>query len=203
MSSVTESICRSRDWRKRIFTAETRRRRETQLQAFVSATSASGARQAFIYRASNTNSESAEEAEIAELPEFGFSATRRTPISKLLDETLPVAIHTEVEYRRLLAAAGVLMEKPEDEISEEEGRLLELLSILIEEYENRAHPLPNAKPHRMLAYLLKERDMKPSDLWTVLPKSRVSEILNGKRSISKTQAKQLAELFHVPVELFL
>jgi HTH-type transcriptional regulator/antitoxin HigA len=121
---------------------------------------------------------------------------------KLLDEALPVAIRTEEEYHRLLAAAAALMEKPENEISEEEGRLLELLSILIEEYENRAHPLPKAKPHKMLAYLLKEKDMKPSDLWSVLPKSRVSEILNGKRSISKTQARQLAELLHVPVDLF-
>ena len=121
---------------------------------------------------------------------------------KLLDEALPVAIRTEAEYRRLLAAAAALIEKPEDETSEEEGRLLELLSILIEEYENRAHPLPKAKPHKMLAYLLREKNMKPSDLWAVLPKSRVSEILNGKRSISKTQARQLAELLHVPVELF-
>jgi HTH-type transcriptional regulator/antitoxin HigA len=55
----------------------------------------------------------------------------------------------------------------------------------------------------MLAYLLKEKDMKPADLWTVLPKSRVSEILNGKRGISKAQAKQLAELFRVPVDLFM
>jgi HTH-type transcriptional regulator/antitoxin HigA len=121
---------------------------------------------------------------------------------KLLDETLPVAIRTEEEHRRLLDAAAALMEKPEDEISEEEGRLLELLSILIEEYENRSHPLPKAKPHKMLAYLLKEKNMKPSDLWAVLPKSRVSEILNGKRSISKTQAKQLADMLHVPLELF-
>jgi len=121
---------------------------------------------------------------------------------KLLEGALPVAIRTEEEYHRLLGAAADLMEKPEDEISEEEGRLLELLSILIEEYENRAHPLPKSKPHKMLAYLLKEKNMKPSDLWTVLPKSRVSEILNGKRSISKTQAKQLAELFRVPVDLF-
>jgi len=55
----------------------------------------------------------------------------------------------------------------------------------------------------MLAYLLEEKGMKASDLWTVLPKSRVSEILNGKRGISKTQARQLADLFHVPVDLFL
>ena len=121
---------------------------------------------------------------------------------RLLDEALPVAIRTEEEYHRQLTRAAALMEKPEDEISEEEGRLLELLSILIEEYENRAHPLPRAKPHKILAYLLKEKDLKPSDLWTVLPKSRVSEILSGKRSISKTQAKQLAELFRVPVDLF-
>ncbi len=121
---------------------------------------------------------------------------------KLLDETLPVVIRTEAEYRRLLTAAAALMERPEDEIAEEEGRLLELLSILIEEYENRAHPLPKAEPHKMLAYLLEEKNMKPSDLWTVLPKSRVSEILNGKRSISKTQARQLADLLRVPVDLF-
>ncbi len=122
---------------------------------------------------------------------------------KLLDVTLPVAIRTEEEYRRLLSAAAALMERPEDEITEEQGRLLELLSILIEEYENRAHPLPKAKPHKMLAYLLKEKNMKPSDLWAVLPKSRVSEILSGKRGISKTQARLLADLLRVPVDLFL
>ena len=121
---------------------------------------------------------------------------------KLLDVTLPVAIRTEAEYHRLLGAAATLMDKREDEMSEEEGRLLELLGILIDEYENRAHPLPKAEPHKMLAYLLQEKNMKPSDLWTVLPKSRASEILNGKRSISKAQARQLAELLRVPVELF-
>lgn len=122
---------------------------------------------------------------------------------ELLDVTLPVAIRTEVEYHRLLGAAAALMEKPDNEISEEEGRLLEMLSILIDEYESRAHPLPKAEPHKMLAYLLEEKNMKPSDLWTILPKSRVSEILSGKRSISKTQARQLAELLRVPVDLFL
>lgn len=122
---------------------------------------------------------------------------------KLLDETLPVVIRTEPEYRRLLRVAKALMEKPEEEIAEEEGRLLELLGVLLEEYEDRTHPLPNTTPHGMLAHLLREKDMKPSDLWQVLPKSRVSEILSGKRGISRTQAKQLAELFHVPVEVFL
>src|SRR5579863_4558538 len=121
---------------------------------------------------------------------------------KLLDVTLPVAIanegRTPSPARRGCGAHG----QTEDEISEEEGRLLELLSILIDEYENRAHPLSKTEPHKMLAYLLEEKNMKPSDLWVVLPKSRVSEILNGKRSISKSQAKQLAELLRVPIDLF-
>src|SRR5450432_1165412 len=81
---------------------------------------------------------------------------------KLLDVALPVAIRTEEEYHRLLGAAAALMEKPEDKMSEEEGRLLELLSLVIDEFETRAHPLPKGKPHKMLAYILAVKDMKPS-----------------------------------------
>ena len=99
--------------------------------------------------------------------------------------------------------AGELMEKPEGEITEEEGRLLELLAVLIETYEDRVHPLPSVQPRRMLAHLLEQRGMKSSDLWDVLPRSRVSEIVSGRRAISKAAAKALAERFHVPVDLFL
>jgi HTH-type transcriptional regulator/antitoxin HigA len=95
------------------------------------------------------------------------------------------------------------MEKPDDSITAEEGRLLEMLAMLIEEYEGRRHPLPQTEPHKMLGYFLTERCMKPSDLWEILPKSRISEILSGKRGISKAQAKLLAARFRVPVELFL
>jgi len=122
---------------------------------------------------------------------------------KLLGKTLPVVIRTEEEYQRLLAAAKEMMEQPEQEITEEEGRLLELLGVLIEEYEDRVHPLPRTAPHKMLAHLLNEQGIKPSDLWSILPKSRVSEILRGRRSISKTQAKRLADFFRVPIDLFL
>src|SRR5437762_2704904 len=87
---------------------------------------------------------------------------------KLLGHALPVVIHTESEYRRLLSAVDVLMSKPEGGITEEEGRLLELLSVLVEEYEDRVRPLPKGQPHKMLAFLLEEKGMKPSDLWSVL-----------------------------------
>jgi HTH-type transcriptional regulator/antitoxin HigA len=92
---------------------------------------------------------------------------------QLLGDTLPVVIHSTTEYRRLLRTASGLMEKPEEEISDEEGRLLEMLAMLIEDYETRRCPLPPTEPHKMLAHLLKERDMAPADLQNMLPKSRI------------------------------
>jgi HTH-type transcriptional regulator/antitoxin HigA len=127
---------------------------------------------------------------------------------ELLLQAVPVVIHAEEEYQRLLHAAGQLMETPDDQITEEQGRLLEMLAMLLEEYEDRAHALPGTElpetePHKMLNHLLQERGLRPIDLTDILPKSRVSEILSGKRSISKSQAKQLAQRFRVPVSLFI
>ncbi|HWC95747.1 MAG TPA: helix-turn-helix domain-containing protein [Candidatus Sulfopaludibacter sp.] len=122
---------------------------------------------------------------------------------KLVAAAVPVVIHTETEYRRLLEIVRGLMERSDEEISEEEGRLLELLGLLIEDYEDRIHPLPQGKPAEMLRHLLEEKGMNAGDLAAILPKSRVSEILSGKRGISKQQARKLAELFEVSVELFL
>ena len=63
---------------------------------------------------------------------------------------------------------------------------------------------PRFGPDKMLRHLLAEKGLKRSDLWPVIgSKSRVSEIIAGERSISKSQAKKLAAFFHVPVELFI
>ena len=105
----------------------------------------------------------------------------------LLTSVVPVAILTEEEYERMLAAAGKLMEISEEKITEEQGR-----------------PVPKAPRHEMLAYLLEQRSLKPKDLWPVIgSKSRVSEILAGKRALTKEQAKKLAGFFRVRVDLFL
>ena len=105
--------------------------------------------------------------------------------TKLLGKTQPVVIETEAEYHGLLDAARELMEKDEQKLTPEESRVLKLLTILIEEYEDRAHPLPSIQPHKMLAYLMQERGVTAAGLAPALPKSRVSEILNGKRSAKR------------------
>lgn len=78
---------------------------------------------------------------------------------KLPGDTLPLVIRNEKEYRRLLGATKRLMEIPGDRVALEEGRLLELLSILIDEYEDRVHPLSTVEPHEMLRHLLEENNL--------------------------------------------
>jgi HTH-type transcriptional regulator/antitoxin HigA len=96
------------------------------------------------------------------------------------------------------------MAKGEDRLSPEEAALLDLLVDLIHNFEAKAYPVPRSAPHESLEFLLEQRNLKPSDLWPVIgSKSRVSEILAGKRSISKEQAKKLAEFFHVGAGLFI
>jgi HTH-type transcriptional regulator/antitoxin HigA len=123
---------------------------------------------------------------------------------RLLERAAPAVIETEAEYRRMLARLELLMEKDDAAISPEEGRLLKLLAMLLEEYEDRNIPLPAAKPGKMLRHLLTEKGLRQGDLVPVIgSKSRVSEIIAGSRSISKSQAKKLATFFRVPVELFI
>jgi len=128
------------------------------------------------------------------------------PISygELLVRVQPHPIKDEREYDRLVAEVGRLMERGEKHLSAEENSLLEMMAILIEAYDRKHYPLAPSSPHKMLAFLLEQRGMEPHDLWPVLgSKGRVSEILSGKRAISKAQAKKLAALFHSPVELFI
>ena len=124
--------------------------------------------------------------------------------AELLARVQPRPIKDEREYDRLVAEVGRLMERGEEDLSAEEGSLLEMMSILIEEYDGKHYPLSPSQPRKMLAFLLEQRGLEPHDLWPLLgSKSRVSEILSGKRAISKAQAKKLAVFFHVPIDLFI
>jgi HTH-type transcriptional regulator/antitoxin HigA len=133
------------------------------------------------------------------LPRIDPSKYRR-----LLERAAPVVIETEEEYQRMLTRFEHLMDKDEASMSAEEGRLLKLLAMLLEEYEDRKVSLPAFSPDKMLRHLLAEKGLRQRDLLPVIgSKSRASEIIAGNRSISKSQAKKLAAFFHVPVELFI
>ena len=124
--------------------------------------------------------------------------------TRLANRILVKAIESEAEYDHMVAAVEQLMNKGEENLSPEESALLETLAILVQAHDDRHHPLPPMAPNQMLAYLMESSGRAAKDLLHVFgTRGRVSEVLNGKRSISKEQARRLAELFKVDLDLFL
>lgn len=124
----------------------------------------------------------------------------------LLMETLPSVISNEDELEKMTGQVNRLMTKgiKQEGLSPEEEKLLELMSVLIENYEDEHYPFPEVPPNEILKFLMEQNDLKQSDLLHIFGSSGItSEVVNGKRSISKTQAKKLAEHFKVSVELFI
>lgn len=121
---------------------------------------------------------------------------------RLLSRTMPVVIETEEENARMLAIVERLMQKGE-QLSAEEEKLLKLLARLVEDFEQRFYRPSDATPLEVLHHLMEARDVKQSQLWNVFgSKGIASEVLNGKRGISKTHARALANYFNVPADLF-
>jgi HTH-type transcriptional regulator/antitoxin HigA len=132
------------------------------------------------------------------------AATNFNPIvyARLLAKFLPKPIQSE---RELEAATAVLLDLDErSDLSPEEDALAEVLTVLIEDYEDKHYPLPDVPPNESLKALMEDRGLKHKDIWPVLGnKGAATEILSGRRSISKAQARRLADFFRVPVDLFI
>ena len=126
-----------------------------------------------------------------------------TRYRRLLSQTMPVIIETEEENERMLKVIEKLMEKGEG-LSPEEEKLLKLLAKLVEDFEERYYHPRDATPLEVLQHLMESRDVKQTHLWEAFgSKGIASEVLNGKRGISKTHARALADYFHVPADLFI
>ena len=122
---------------------------------------------------------------------------------RLLAETLPEVIETEAQNRRMNAIADRLQSKRDR--SPEEDRLLKLIATLCMNFEEKHYNVQGGvTPAGILADLMSERGLKQADMLPIFgSRSIVSEVLSGKRGITKTQAKALAQFFKLPVELFL
>jgi HTH-type transcriptional regulator / antitoxin HigA len=138
-----------------------------------------------------------------EIMSAAISAINPKKYGKLLARVRPTVIRTEEENNRMLALVEQLMAKG-DNLTPEEGELLRLLGKLIADFEEESYHLDEAAPHEVLRELMDARGLKQGDVGQLLgSKGRVSEVINGKRAISKAQAKALAEFFHVSAELFI
>jgi len=123
---------------------------------------------------------------------------------RLLAETLPAVITNESEYDRVVVLMNKLAVIPEDRITPEQERLLDLLTLLIETYDEEHYQVPDATPHEVIQLLMQERGLRNKDLEPALGSRGVtSEVISGKRKPSKTQIKKLAEFFGVAPAVFI
>ena len=121
--------------------------------------------------------------------------------ARLLAKALPHVIHTDEENARATAVLETLLGKRNR--TREEKRLAELLMLLIEDFEQKHYALPPASPLEILRHLMESNGLRQMDLLDVFGTPSVaSEVLNGKRALSKTHIRKLSQRFQVSPELF-
>jgi len=113
-------------------------------------------------------------------------------------------IATEAEYDQTIAEINRLLRKGKAKLSPEKDRILDLLSTLAENWEEVHHPIPKAPRYRILKHYMQVRGLRQIDLEPILGLRGVtSEIVNGKRAITKEQAKRLGTFFGVSPAVFI
>lgn len=123
---------------------------------------------------------------------------------ELLLTVLPRTIRTEAEYDRIAQIVSRLAVKGEDQLTPEEEALLELLTVLIEHYDDEHYQIPEAPPYAVIKMLMQDRGLRHKNLMPILgSRGTTSDVINGKRNPSKSQIKALAEFFKVPPEVFI
>jgi HTH-type transcriptional regulator / antitoxin HigA len=137
-----------------------------------------------------------------EMREMGVIALDHAEYGRLCAEVLPKIIESDPEFDYFVDRLEELKLKLNP--SPEERALATLLAKLIRDYNDVHYPLSKASPREMVLLLLRERGLKQSDLVEVIgSQTQVSNLVRGKRAISKEQVKRLAAFFKVSTDLFL
>lgn len=120
----------------------------------------------------------------------------------LLKKFPPKVIRTEEENDRYTEILYDL-DRRSRKLSSAEKELAELLTLLIEDFEEKHYRLPQSSPLAVLQFLMEQRSLKQKDLADVFGSpSIVSEVLSGKRELNKNHIRRLAVRFRVSPELF-
>jgi antitoxin component HigA of HigAB toxin-antitoxin module len=123
---------------------------------------------------------------------------------RLLTKTIPKIIDSQEEYDRIEARFEGLLDKG-DARTPEEDSLFDLLANLLEDYEKRTlPPLESTSPVSTLKFLMKENELNQTDMIEYFgSQGNVSQVLSGKREISKGAAQRLSERFKLSTDIFL
>ena len=118
---------------------------------------------------------------------------------------LAAPVQTEAQYQNALITFEVVWNEVGGGADHPLGSLFELLRDRIAAYEEQVYPVPSAPSHRVLAFLMEQRNIKQKELAEVLgvTQGNVSRLLNGKTALSLEAVRKLAAHFHVGPEVFL
>lgn len=102
------------------------------------------------------------------------------------------------DYNRALERLEAIFDAPTDS---PEGDEAEILSILIEKYEDEHYPIGPPDPIEAIKFRMEQLDMTKSDLAKILGyKSRVSEIFSRKRKLNLQMIRKLHNSLKIPYE---
>jgi HTH-type transcriptional regulator/antitoxin HigA len=132
----------------------------------------------------------------------GIGAIDPARYGKLCATVVPKIIESDDEFDRLVEAMETIDFKANP--TPEEKTVSALLARLIQDYDDQHHALPEAPPSEMIVFLMNQRGLRPSNLLPIFgSRSVASDVLSGKRELSKAHVRKLAEFFHVSTDLFL
>lgn len=126
-----------------------------------------------------------------------------TTYTQLLTEYQPRPIRSRREHARALASVEKLIDKPRPSSAEKE--MIELLSTLIDDYEERIWPTPEISSRELLQFLLEQQGLSQTELarQTGIPQSTIANVISGRRELSKANVLALSRHFKLSPSLFM
>lgn len=118
-----------------------------------------------------------------------------------LSDTLSV-IKTQRDYKRIVALLDVITDAVGNDEDHPLASLMELLGVLVEDYEQAELDEINATPIETLRFLMAEHGLVQKDLPELGSQGVVSEILRGKRRLNVRQIRALSKRFRVDPAVF-
>lgn len=108
-------------------------------------------------------------------------------------------IKTEKDYEKALKRLEVIFDEPANTKAGDEA---EILSLLIENFENERYPIEAPDPIEAIKIRMEEMNLKQKDLVGIVGgKSRVSEILNRKKRLTVDMIRELEKMLHIPASV--
>jgi len=130
------------------------------------------------------------------------ASAARSEYAALLTSTLPAVIGSEAENERYINVLEELDRKG-SRMSAAERRMAQLLTLLIENFEEKHYPFKAASAVDVLNELMLANNLKQKDLVDIFATpSIVSEVLRGKRQLTTEHIRRLSRRFHVSPEVF-